>query len=230
MNRGKMGVAENIDALLVKFDITQDRLARIADVTPGAVTGWRKGSKPRKEALKNMCDYFNLSEDDILSDHYGLAAKEHGTFKGALATPVSYAVVSSVEVPVLGKVHAGEPLDHDEVSDTTRVPDFVAEKDPDVFVIHSEGDCVNKAFGENDDFAISPNTEPKNGSFVVAKLTRADEEEYIIRQYFRTAQTLILSPCSYNPEHKDIIITADSGIEVEISGVVIWNQARRLMD
>lgn len=99
-----------------------------------------------------------------------------------------------------------------------------------MFMIHSEGDCVNKLFGENDDFAVSPNTKPKNGSVVVAKLMRADEEEYIIRQYFRTAQTLILSPCSYNPEHKDIIITADSDMSAEISGVIIWNQARRLMD
>lgn len=41
-----MGVPENIDALLVKFNINQDHLARIADVTPGAVTGWRKGSTP----------------------------------------------------------------------------------------------------------------------------------------------------------------------------------------
>ena len=60
-----MGIPENIDALLVKYDINQDHLARIADVTPGAVTGWRKGSTPRKDAVRNICDYFNLSEDDI---------------------------------------------------------------------------------------------------------------------------------------------------------------------
>lgn len=225
-----MGVPENVDALLVKYDITQETLARIAGVTPGAVTGWRKGAKPRDESIRNICAHFGMSEDDLLSDQYGLAAKEHGTFKGAFVTPVSYAVVGSVEVPVLGKVHAGEPLDHDEACDTVHIPDFVVARDPDVFVIHSEGDCVNKLFGENDDFAVSPNTKPKNGSVVVAKLMRADEEEYIIRQYFRTAQTLILSPCSYNPEHKDIIITADSDMSAEISGVIIWNQARRLMD
>ena len=51
-----MGVPENIDALLVKFNINQDHLARIADVTPGAVTGWRKGSTPRKDAVRNICD------------------------------------------------------------------------------------------------------------------------------------------------------------------------------
>ena len=81
-----MGIPENIDALLVKYDINQDHLARIADVTPGAVTGWRKGSTPRKDAVRNICDYFNLSEDDILSENYGLAAKEYGDFPGISTT------------------------------------------------------------------------------------------------------------------------------------------------
>lgn len=225
-----MSVPENIDALLVKYDITQEALARIAGVTPGSITGWRKGAQPRMAAIRKICDYFSLSEDDILSDKYGLAAKEHGLFVDAPIDHIAYSVVSSVEVPVLGKVHAGELMEHDEVEDTTRIPEFVYAKDPDVFMIHSEGDCVNKLFGENDDFVVSPNTKPQNGSVVVAKLIREDEEEYIIRQYFRTAQTLILSPNSYNQEHKDIIITADSDMSAEISGVIIWNQARRLLD
>lgn len=224
-----MTIKENIEAIMMEFDINQDGLARLAEVSPSSVTGWMQGSMPGKKARANLCEALGITEDDILSERSGMAAKRSSGFRN-FNSSVSYAVVGSVEVPVLGKVHAGEPLDHDEVEDTTRIPDFVYAKDPDVFMIHSEGDCVNKLFGENDDFAVSPNTKPKNGSVVVAKLMRADEEEYIIRQYFRTAQTLILSPCSYNPEHKDIIITTDSDMSAEISGVIIWNQARRLMD
>ena len=222
-----MGVPENIDALLVKYDITQEALARIASVTPGAVTGWRKGAKPRDEAIRNICTHFGMSEDDLLSDQYGLAAKEHGTFKGPLATPVSYAVVGSVEVPVYGKVHAGILAEHDEVVDTARIPDFVAAQSPNVFVVHSEGDCMDKDFGVNDDLVINPDKEPVNGSIVVAIL---DGVEYIVRRIFKTAQTVILAPNSHNPEHKDIVITADSGRTVEIGGVVIWNQSRKLLD
>lgn len=77
-----MGVPENIDALLVKFDINQDGLARIADVAPSAVSRWRKGAMPRMSAIKRICDEFNLTEDDILSDVAGLAAKEHNRAMG----------------------------------------------------------------------------------------------------------------------------------------------------
>lgn len=221
-----MTIGENIKRIREANNLTQEEFGKIADVSSMAVSQWENDrAVPRMGAVQAISDYFGVPKGEIIDDEQPV---NFVRFPGM--TPVSYAVVGSVEVPVLGKVHAGEPLDHDEVEDTTRIPDFVYAKDPDVFMIHSEGDCVNKLFGENDDFAVSPNTKPKNGSVVVAKLMRADEEEYIIRQYFRTAQTLILSPCSYNPEHKDIIITADSDMAAEISGVIIWNQARRLMD
>lgn len=222
-----MGVPENIDALLVKYDINQDALARIAGVAPSAITRWRQGSQPRMGAIRNICDHFGLSEDDILSDKYGLAAKEHGLFVDAPLDHIAYSVVGSVEVPVLGKVHAGELMEHDEVEDTTRIPDFVAAQSPNVFVVHSEGDCMDKDFSVNDDLVVNPDKEPTNGSVVIAFL---DGAEYIVRRLFRTAQTLILSPNSHNPEYKDIVITADSDTTVEIGGVVIWNQARRLLD
>lgn len=222
-----MGVPENIDALLVKYDITQEALARIAGVTPGSITGWRKGAQPRMAAIRKICDYFRLSEDDILSDKYGLAAKEHGLFTDAPLEHIAYSVVGSVEVPVLGKVHAGELMEHDEVEDTTRIPDFVAAQSPNIFVVHSEGDCMDKDFSVNDDLVVNPDKEPTNGSVVIAFL---DGAEYIVRRIFRTAQTLILSPNSHNPEYKDIVITADSDTTVEIGGVVIWNQARKLLN
>jgi len=73
-----MGLPENIDALLVKFDITAEQLARVAEVDPSSVTRWRQGSQMRRATLRKVCDFFELTEDDLLSTDNGLAAKEHG--------------------------------------------------------------------------------------------------------------------------------------------------------
>lgn len=73
-----MGLPENIDALLVKFDITQEQLARVAGVHPSSVVRWRRGAQMRRPYLDRVCEYFGLSEDDLLSTDAGLAAKEHG--------------------------------------------------------------------------------------------------------------------------------------------------------
>lgn len=82
-----MGVAENIDALLVKFDITAEALARIADVQPPTVSCWRHGVIPREEPIKRIVEFFDLSRDDIVSDRYGLAAKSMDAFPPTPSSP-----------------------------------------------------------------------------------------------------------------------------------------------
>lgn len=215
-----MGVPENIDALLVKFDINQDHLARIAEVTPGAVTGWRKGSTPRKDAVRNICDYFNLSEDDILSENYGLAAKEHG---GANTRPV--AGMSMGYVPLRCRVHAGEPVAMeilDERGDMVLCPQFLIDRYPDIWAGQSEGDYMNNVFPENCIYFVTALREHQNGRPEVWTIDGADT---VARRVFKTSETLLLSPDSTNPENKDIIIRADDGHYAEYDGAIVWFQS-----
>ena len=223
-----MGIPENIDALLVKYDINQDHLARIADVTPGAVTGWRKGSTPRKDAVRNICDYFNLSEDDILSENYGLAAKEYGDFPGISNARPAVGMARGL-APRLGKVHAGVLAQPDVCDEATMVsiPQFLVDEDPDCFVVSSEGDCMDKVLSVGSDLVVSRKKQPRDNSIVMASVDGCD---YIVRRLRMTANTMILSPESHNPDHEDIIIRRDSEHSLEIPGVITWYQAPREME
>ena len=223
-----MGIPENIDALLVKYDINQDHLARIADVTPGAVTGWRKGSTPRKDAVRNICDYFNLSEDDILSENYGLAAKEYGDFPGISNARPAVGMAMGL-APRLGKVHAGVLAQPDVCDEATMVsiPQFLVDEDPDCFVVSSEGDCMDKVLSVGSDLVVSRKKQPRDNSIVMASVGGCD---YIVRRLRMTANTMILSPESHNPDHEDIIIRRDSEHSLEIPGVITWYQAPREME
>lgn len=223
-----MGISENIDALLVKYDINQDHLARIADVTPGAVTGWRKGSTPRKDAVRNICDYFNLSEDDILSENYGLAAKEYGDFPGISNARPAVGMAMGL-APRLGKVHAGVLAQPDVCDEATMVsiPQFLVDEDPDCFVVSSEGDCMDKVLSVGSDLVVSRKKQPRDNSIVMASVDGCD---YIVRRLRMTANTMILSPESHNPDHEDIIIRRDSEHSLEIPGVITWYQAPREME
>ena len=223
-----MGIPENIDALLVKYDINQDHLARIADVTPGAVTGWRKGSTPRKDAVRNICDYFNLSEDDILSENYGLAAKEYGDFPGISNARPAVGMAMGL-APRLGKVHAGVLAQPDVCDEATMVsiPQFLVDEDPDCFVVSSEGDCMDKVLSVGSDLVVSRKKQPRDNSIVMASVDGCD---YIVRRLRMTANTMILSPESHNPDHEDIIIRRDSEHSLEIPGVITWYRAPREME
>lgn len=214
-----MGVPENIDALLVKFDITQEALARAAGVTPGSVTGWRKGSKPRKDALRNLCERFNLTEDDILSDQYGLAAKEHywqRAYKNSLRP-----VASTGFVPLVGYTHMGAAVDEETCERTVEVPSEVIKRHPNGFCVHADGDCMNNRYPSDSILLIDPDMQPRNGCAVLAEL---EGYRSIVRSYQRGSSTLMLSPDSHTGDYEDVIVRADDE-PVRLLGVVVWYQA-----
>lgn len=223
-----MGIPENIDALLVKYDINQEALARVADVAPSAITRWRQGSMPRKNAIEKICSYFNLDEDDLLSDKFGLAAKEHSTFQLPPNSRPATGMAMGL-APRLGRVHAGVLAEPDVFDDAAmvRVPQFLLDADPDSFVVSSEGDCMDRVFSEGSDLVVSKRKEPQDKSIVLASI---DGYDYIVRRLRLTANTLILSPESHNPAYEDIIISRDSEHTVEIPGVVTWYQAPKEME
>lgn len=215
-----MGLPENIDALLVKHDLTQEALARIAGVTPGSVTGWRKGARPRKEAIANLCEYFNISEDDLISDHYGLAAKEHGRYTMPSGARPIRGTSAMVPLRVLGATHAGERMDEDEAAYDVEFPASVADRHPNAFALRVEGDCMDRRYPEGCHILVDPDVEPRNGSAVVAEF---EDGRSVLRNYLRGTSTLMLTADSH-ADHDDIVVTADDA-PVRTLGVVVWFQA-----
>lgn len=222
-----MGLPENIDALLVKFDLTAEGLARLVGVTPAAVSGWRHGKSIRSENLKVLVEKFNLTNDDILSENNGLAAKEHGTysFQGARR---SIGMEMGL-APRRFQAHAGilDTPDTFDEEELVSIPQFLIDKDKDSFVVSTIGDCMDKVFAPSSDLVVSPNKIPQNGSIVLASV---NNEEFIIRRYHKTTSTVILSPESHNTDYKDIVITYDSEDSLYISGVITWFQSEKEME
>ena len=215
-----MGIPENIDALLVKFDITQEHLARVADVTPGAVSGWRRNSVPRKRAVKNICDYFNLEEDDILSATHGLAAKEHGRVPmpdGAITPPEP----RKAYLPLLGRVHAGDAQEPQVLDERISLPYEVWERHRDGYFLQVEGQCMSKIYPEGSYILIDPMQRPTNGSIAVVSIDGAD---YVMRRLYKGSSVLVLSPDSWEAGYEDIVIAGDDHT-VEFVGSVVWFQA-----
>lgn len=215
-----MGIPENIDALLVKFDITQEALARIAGVAPSSVNGWRNGAVPRRNAIEKMCQALEITRDDIMSDEFGLADKEHGRYAVPSGAKPVRGTSAMVPLRVLGATHAGERMDEDESDYMVEFPRSVAERHPGCFALRVEGDCMNRRYPEGCHIMVDPNMEPRNGSAVVAEF---EDGRSVLRNYLRGSSTLMLTADSF-AEHEDIIVTLDDP-PVRTVGVVVWYQA-----
>lgn len=221
-----MGIPENIDALLVKFDMTQEALARIAGVAPSSVNGWRNGAVPRKNAIDCMCKALGVTRDDIMSDRFGLAAKEHGrTFlpEGALIPKPS----EPAYAPLLGRVHAGDAQEPDILDERIPLPKEVADRHPAAYFLQVEGGCMSRVYPEGCHILIDPEKTPVNGSVAVVSIDGAD---YVMRRLYSTGKTVVLSPDSWDEGYEDIVITAGDERTVECVGTVVWFQPSREME
>lgn len=213
-----MGIPENIDALLVKYDITQDHLARIAGVTSAAISGWRKGSTPRRRNVQAVCDYFGLSEDDILSDVAGLAAKEHGRFPSN-ALPVRG--MPMAKVPLVGSTHAGRPElpDCPDEFPLVDVPQFLIDRDPKSYGLSVDGDCMDEVCPPGMVAVVQPSVPARSGDVVVATI---DGAESIMRRMTVINGDLILSPESHCKEYENIYIASSDERAVHVEHVAYF--------
>ena len=216
-----MGVPENIDALLVKFDINQDGLARIANVAPSAVSRWRKGAMPRMSAIKNICDELGLTEDDILSDVAGLAAKEHNRIMGLPEKAIMPPEPRKAYLPLLGKVHAGDAQEPQVLDERISLPYEVWERHRDGYFLQVEGQCMSRVYPEGSYILIDPARRPANGSIAVVSIDGAD---YVMRRLYRGANVLVLSPDSFDDGYTDIVVDDPAAHTVEFVGTVVWFQ------
>jgi repressor LexA len=218
-----LGFSKNLEELMRKLDVTQEEIAKSAGVTPGAVSGWRRGAQPRKEALRNLCDKFDLSEDDLMSDEFGLAAKSnHSSISGF--------------IPFVNlKRHSKQPRD---AQQKIAIPQQIAEKYPDAYALTTEDDGMSKQIPIGSHVIINPTqTSPKNGSVVAVKLLDPIalqefgslwniKQDILLRIWYLGTTNLMLSSSSYRTDLEDIIMKRDDITNsIDILGTVVWFQA-----
>lgn len=213
-----MSIGKNIKRLRSKYGLTQEELGAIADVSSMAVSQWENDrAVPRMGAVQAIADHFKISKSEIIDDekdNHKLRANVQGMAMGS--------------VPLLGSVHAGKPQDPDTYDgDTVKIPQFLIDSDPECYALEAEGDCMNKVYPEGCTIAVSPNKEPMNGSVAVVSI---DGREAVMRRMYRTPNTLVLSPDSFNPDHDDIVVTSETEHTIEFLGKVVWFQAKEEME
>jgi transcriptional regulator with XRE-family HTH domain len=56
-----------VKELLAERNVSQKQLAEAVGVTPGSVTGWKKGAIPSSDILQRIAAFFEMSVDELLT-------------------------------------------------------------------------------------------------------------------------------------------------------------------
>ena len=214
-----MNLRNNIKRLRTDNDWTQEQLAKKIGVARSTVTQWESGwSNPRMGMVVKLADVFGVRPSVVLGEKPVDPVPDNAVelTSSGLAT-----------VPVLGRVHAGNPQDIENVDRVMEVPQSVLDHHPNSFGLIVEGDCMDKVYPEGSLIVIDMDMKPKNGSIGAIRL---DGFKDVMRRVHIGANTLILSPESWNSDHTDIVVTEDSDTSVEYIGTVVWFQASEEID
>lgn len=212
-----MGISANIKRMRLDEGLTQEQLAERLGVTRSTVTQWETGwSQPRMGAISKLASVFGVSVSEMVEDG-------NNPPKGAIFPTIS----PRATAPLLGRVHAGSAQEPEILEDEIGLPHNVRTAHPNAYFLQVEGDCMDKVYPEGCYILVDPDREPCNGSIAAVVI---DGRDAVMRRLLRTSSTIVLAPESTNPEHKDLVITANDEHTVELVGTVVWFQASREME
>ena len=197
--------------------ITQDELGVMLGVQKAAVCKYETGRVALpNHVLVKLTDIFGVSADYILCKDEVTPLPKHAreSFRGSAAMPAADAVA----VPLVGMVHAGEPmLAEENISDY--IPVAAGEVfDGDYFFMEVVGDCMTgDHIAEGSMVLVKRESELREGRIYVIRM----EDEVLLRRVKRIKRSIALIPS--NPAYDPMIISEG---DVSIIGRVVECRTR----
>lgn len=198
-----MEFGEKLRSLRTKAGLTQLDIAEKLDVSAAAIGAWENGrAKPRLTKLGQLAELFDTTIAELMGEE---------------AEPVPFRA-SGTMMPLLGCAHMGEPCDEDSLSEMVEVPSDVAERHPNGFLVHAQGDCMDELFPHDCVMLVDPDMEPVNGKPVLAETS---DYGAVVRNLMRGATHCMLTAASHSGEYPDIMAGPDDA-PITIKGRVVW--------
>ncbi len=168
-------------------------------------------------SLEEIGEHFGLSSVATVHKHVShLVEKGHlrkSWNRSRSLEPVGEEGSASVEVPLLGVVAAGAPIEAIEVPERIALPAEMVSRRAETFVLRVRGDSmIEEQIRDGDCVVVERRQEARNGETVVALVGGS---EATLKKFFRKGARVVLEPA--NQALRPIEVPAS---EVEVQGVV----------
>ncbi len=169
-------------------------------------------------SLEEIGEYFGLRSVATVHRHVELLT-EKGYLKKSANSSRSLEPVAErredplVDLPLLGSVAAGAPIEVFEVAERVAVPAAMVRRPAETFVLRVRGDSmIDEQIRDGDQVVVERTHEARKGETVVA-LVRGSEAT--LKKFYRKGSRVVLEPA--NPAYRPLELPAS---EVEVRGIV----------
>ena len=181
----------------------------------------RRGYPP---TLRELGDALGIKSTNGVNDHLkvllnqGYLTRERGKSRSLrVVHPTSALGESMIDVPIVGRVAAGQPLlAVENIEDTVRVDRFFIGAHREVFALRVTGDSMIEDGIFDGDFIFVKKTAQANpGDIVVALI----DEEATVKRYYPEGDVIRFQPA--HPSMKPILVRRDEFRSVDLIGTVV---------
>lgn len=169
--------------------------------------------------ITEICDGLGLSSTATVHKHLKiLIEKGHidslpRRSRGLSVKPHTITAGRSLEVPMLGRVTAGQPIQMNEIPETVSLPESMIGRG-ETFVLEVRGESmIDEAIKDGDLVIVEKRSTANNGDMVIACI---ENEEVTLKRIYKEGNRVRLQPS--NPAMPPIII---ENRDVTIKGIVI---------
>lgn len=150
-------------------------------------------------SYREIADYFGLSSTATVHEHVkaledkGLISTSHNAARSLELTTIQR-FGQAIELPLVGLITAGEPIEAIENRETLTVPrDFVHDENSYVLKVKGES-MIEEGILDGDYVIVERNFYPQNGDVVVALL---DNTYATLKKYYREKDRIRLQPANH---------------------------------
>lgn len=150
-------------------------------------------------SYREIAEYFGLSSTATVHDHIraledkGLITSTHNAARSL--EPVNLRFGKAIELPLVGLIAAGEPIEAIEQNESIAIPNSMV-RDENSYVLKVRGDSmIEDGILDGDYVIVERNYYPQNGDVVVALL---DNTYATLKRYYREKDRIRLQPANHN--------------------------------
>ncbi|MDR3136716.1 MAG: helix-turn-helix domain-containing protein [Coriobacteriales bacterium] len=171
--------------------LTQEELSEKTGIPLGTLRRWEQEVSEIRNAqrLVPIADILGCTVDDLL---------------GRTERPLSS---ETTLIPCYGRIAAGEPIEMLEVIEMVEGVGGICKKHPYAYFLVVSGDSMNNEVPNGHYALIDPTAAVHNGDIAAVTVNGCDAA---LKRWYKTSNSVVLSPDSTNPAYKDIVIDETS--------------------
>ena len=194
-------MAKNIKRHMKMKNIDRKKLSKDIDVKYTTLTDWiNANTYPRIDKIEKLANYFGISKSELVEE-----------------PKVAMEQIKPHVVPVISKISAGLPIEHQEnIIDYAFMPSNLVKPNKEYFYLIVDGDSMNKEFNNGDLLLVEKDSIVENGQIGIVAINGYDATVKRVRY---DNDKIVLIPESTNPDNFPQVY--DKNDEVHILGRVI---------